>query len=68
MCLGTVILPETADAPATELADVVSLSFEDGFARIRTLFDETHDIPGVSIRRIDMGRGLKIFLARETAA
>jgi hypothetical protein len=65
MCLGIVVLPGNGTTPDMELTEVLDVVIEAGRARIRTLFDEIHDVPDVAIRRIEMQRGLTITLTRE---
>lgn len=65
MCLGKVVVHQPVSAPR-EVSDVVDVTFDAAQARVRTLFGEEHSFPGVSIRRIDMERGVVITLDQET--
>lgn len=65
MCLGTVILSATATSPERRFADVVSLACSGEGMRLHTLFDETHDLPGVRLGSIDLAKGVTIRLIAE---
>ncbi|MBZ4021538.1 hypothetical protein CKO11_03580 [Rhodobacter sp. TJ_12] len=68
MCLGTVILAESDLSLAQKLSDVISVEVAPGLVRVRTLFDETHDLHGVTLCSIDLSKGVTITLAHQEDA
>lgn len=64
MCLATVSVTRASEPP-TEIGDVITIGFEDGYVLVSTLFGEEHRFDGVSIRRIDTRKGVTIIFEED---